>query len=48
MGFRTDNPNVRRVRTPCPKNSPTETSVEISFSDTKHNVEKNINHKIGT
>jgi hypothetical protein len=44
-----NNPNIpRRVRTPRPKNSPTETSVETSFSDTKHNDEKNINHKIGT
>lgn len=42
-------PNIpRRVRTPRPKNSPTETSVETSFSDTKHNDEKNINHKIVT
>jgi hypothetical protein len=41
-------PNIpRRVRTSRPKNSPTETSVETSFSDTKHNDEKNINHKIG-
>jgi len=29
------------------KNSP-KTSVETSFSDTKHNDEKNINHKIRT
>ena len=44
-----NNPNIpRRVRTSRPKNSPTETSVETSFSDTKHNDEKNINHKIGT
>ena len=42
-----NNPNVpRRVRTSRPKNSPTETSVETSFSDTKHNDEKNTNHKI--
>ena len=42
-----NNPNVpRRVRTSRPKNSPTETSVETSFSDTKHNHEKNTNHKI--
>ena len=29
------------------KNSATETRVETFFSDTKHNDEKNINHKIG-
>jgi hypothetical protein len=41
-----NNPNIpRRVRTSRPKNSPTETSVETSFSDTKHNGEKNIKHK---
>jgi len=44
-----NNPNIpRRVRTSRPKNSPTETSVETSFSDTKHNDEKNIKHKIET
>ena len=44
-----NNPNIpRRVRTSRPKNSPTETSAETSFSDTKHNDEKNINHKFGT
>ena len=44
-----NNPNIpRRVRTSRPKNSPTETSVETSFSDTKHNDEKNTNHKIET
>ena len=43
-----NNPNIpRRVRTSCPKNSVTETSVGTFFSDTKHN-ERNINHKIGT
>jgi len=40
-------PNIpRRVRTSCPKKSVTETCVGTFFSDTKHNDEKNINHKI--
>ena len=44
-----NNPNIpRRVGTSRPKNSPTEMSVETSLSDTKHNGEKNIDHKIGT
>ena len=43
-----NNPNIpRRIRTSCPKNSVTETRVGTSFSDTKHNDERNINHKIG-
>jgi hypothetical protein len=43
-----NNPNIpRRVRTSRPKNSATETCVGTFFSDTKHNDEKNINHKIG-
>jgi hypothetical protein len=43
-----NNPNIpRRVRTSRPKNSATETCVETFFSDTKHNDEKNINHKTG-
>src|SRR5215831_8757796 len=40
-----NNPNIpRRVRTSRPKNSPTETSVETSFSDTKHYDENVSNH----
>lgn len=43
-----NNPNIpRRVRTSRPKNSVTETSVGTFFSDTKHNDERNIDHKIG-
>ena len=43
-----NNPNIpRRVMTSRPKNSATETCVGTFFSDTKHNDEKNINHKIG-
>lgn len=43
-----NNPNIpRRVRTSRPKNSVIETCVGTFFSDTKHNDEKNINHKIG-
>jgi hypothetical protein len=43
-----NNANIpRRVRTSRPKNSVTETCVGTFFSDTKHNDEKNINHKIG-
>jgi hypothetical protein len=43
-----NNPNIpRRVRTSRPKNSVTGTCVGTFFSDTKHNDEENISHKIG-
>jgi hypothetical protein len=42
-----NNPNIpRRVRTSRPKISMTETCPGIFFSDTKHNDETNIEHKI--